>query len=126
MKSIQAKTLTVHKDERGVLVEIMKFPQCGQVNLITTLPGFVRGNHYHKRKRELFCVIGGKAELELKDRSNNEKKKITLSSDLFQAVEVLPNWIHNIKAVGGAAAMILIWNSEIFDPNDADTYPETI
>jgi len=126
MKPIEIKTLITHEDERGVLVELFKFPQCGQINLITTRPGFVRGNHYHTRKRELFCVIDGAVQLDLKNRADNKKETYLLSSDVFQAVEVLPGWIHNIQAVGGKTAKVLIWNNEIFDPNDADTYPEQI
>ena len=39
--------LTIHKDERGVLMEVFKIPDFGQIHYSTSLPGAVRGNHYH-------------------------------------------------------------------------------
>ena len=56
----------LHCDDRGALFEVIKLEQGGQIFYSTTKPGIVRGNHYHTRKLEKFCVIKGTAIIRLR------------------------------------------------------------
>lgn len=118
--------LDLKKDERGVLAEIFKFPNDGQVLFSTTKPGIKRGNHYHNRKIEKFCVIEGEARLLLKDRAAGEVKSYELSGDRPTVVDIPVNQIHNITNIGEEEMFLLIWVSEIFNPDDPDTFYEEI
>ena len=53
------KKLETKQDDRGKLIEIFTFhePAAGLILYSTTKPGITRGNHYHTRKKEYFCVI---------------------------------------------------------------------
>ena len=65
---LEIKEIKVREDERGWLAEVLKsnflppnkFGQC----LVTAAnPGFVKGNHYHQRKNEWFCIVSGQVVL---------------------------------------------------------------
>ncbi len=118
--------LEVRQDERGKLVEIFKIPNVGQIFYSTSVPGAVRGNHYHTRKKEYFCVIEGTGRISLRDRESGERKEYLVSGEAPEVVAMPLNWTHNIENIGGGEMKLLVWTNEIFDPEDPDTYPEKV
>lgn len=55
------ETVTVHADERGFVLEPLTLDQIGRqrnVHLVQTLPGQIRGNHYHRKATEILTVVG--------------------------------------------------------------------
>lgn len=118
--------LEIKKDERGSLIEIFKIPRVCQVFYSVSKPGVVRGNHYHTRKIERFCVISGKAKIALRNRETNKTKEYYVSGDEPCIIEVPINWTHNIKNIGDSEMRLLVWVNEVFDPKDPDTYAEEV
>ncbi len=118
--------IEIKEDPRGKFIEIFKIPGFGQVGYSTSKPGITRGNHYHTRKKEKFCVIEGKAKISLRNRETNEIKEYCVSGDEPQIVEMIVGWTHNIKNVGDTEMKLLIWTNEIFDPGDPDTFFEEV
>jgi UDP-2-acetamido-2,6-beta-L-arabino-hexul-4-ose reductase len=118
--------LEVKQDERGKLIEIFKIPGVGQVFYSTTKPGVVRGNHYHTRKIEKFCVIEGKAKIKLRNRETNEIEEHIVLGDNPEIVEMKPNWTHNIENIGEKEMKLLVWVNEVFNPEDPDTFSEEV
>ena len=114
------------QDERGKLIEIFKIPDVGQVFYSTTKPGVVRGNHYHTRKKEYFCLIEGKGLIKLRNRETGEIKEIEVSGENPEIVEMPVNWTHNIKNIGDLEMKLLVWVNEVFKPDDPDTFSEKI
>lgn len=126
MESVKIEKLKIHSDKRGKLIEVFKFPKCGQVFFATTRPGFIRGNHFHKRKIEKLCVIEGSAKLNLRDIRTNRRKKYMLSGNKFEVITIFPNWVHNIVNTGKRKMKLLVWSSEIFNLKDSDTFSENV
>lgn len=120
------KYLEKHEDERGNLVEAFKIPNVGQVFYSTSKPGVIRGNHYHKRKIETFCVIEGQAKILLRNRDTNEIEEHNVTGDKPEHVVMRINWTHNIQNTGGKEMKLLVWANEIFDPNDPDTFSDPV
>lgn len=120
------ESLKIRQDERGKLVEVFKVPEFGQVFFSVSKPGITRGNHYHKRKVEKFCVIEGEAEINLRNRKTGELKKYSVSGDKPQIVPIPVNHIHNIINTGDSEMKLLVWANEIFDPEDSDTFSEEV
>jgi len=118
--------LEVKSDERRNFIEIFKCSDMGQVNYSTTKPGVIRGNHFHTRKRELFCVIEGEALIRLRDRGTNEIREYRVSGSEPEIVEMTVGWTHNIQNIGITEMKLLIWASEIFNPDNPDTFREEI
>jgi UDP-2-acetamido-2,6-beta-L-arabino-hexul-4-ose reductase len=120
------KKLEIKEDERGRLIEIFKIPKFGQVYYVTAKPGAIRGNHYHSRKQEKFCVIEGEAKVSLRNRGTAEIKEFSVSGENPELINIPSNWIHNIKNTGQNEVKLLAWASETYNSDDPDTYSEKI
>jgi UDP-2-acetamido-2,6-beta-L-arabino-hexul-4-ose reductase len=116
-------TAKIHSDNRGYLFEAIKTKGPGQTFFSTTKPGIVRGNHFHRRKIERFCVVGGEAVIKL--RALHSKEVITVKCNGAEPVYVdIPTLhTHNITNTGKSELLTMFWSNEIFDPSDSDTYP---
>ncbi len=130
MDNLKIKKLKVNQDERGMVVEIIRREDTeegkpfGQVYLTTANPGYIKGNHYHKRKTEWFCVIKGKGELILRDLKSKELKKILMDDEKnFLLVKIPPNVAHAIRNIGSEVLYLLAYIDEPYNPDDPDTYP---
>jgi UDP-2-acetamido-2,6-beta-L-arabino-hexul-4-ose reductase len=124
---LEIKEIKVREDERGWLAEVLKsnfvaphkFGQC----LVTAAnPGFVKGNHYHQRKNEWFCIISGQAVLGIVDPKTGERKEVEMGPGNMVTVKVPAGFAHALKNVGNELAMALVFVDEVFNPDDPDTY----
>ena len=113
--------LTTHKDERGVFVEMLKTPDCGQFSFFTAPPGITRGGHYHHTKTEKFLVIKGQAKFRFRHIATDEAYEILTNSKTPQIVETIPGWAHNITNVGDDEMIVMLWANEKFDRARPDT-----
>ena len=118
--------LKKNTDDRGSFVETVRLNSGGQVSFSTTVPGITRGNHFHTRKAERFAVIKGKALIELRKIGTTEVLSFELDGDKPSFVD-MPIWhTHNIKNIGDEELYTIFWINEFFNPDDADTFFETV
>lgn len=117
--------LKVNSDERGELFEAFHFPNDGQVFCVKIAPNATRGNHFHCRKIEHFCVIDGDAMITLRSMGRKTRVPFMVSGNEPEVVKIKPRQAHNILA-GDQGCTLLVWASEIFDENDSDTYKEVV
>ncbi len=117
---------TAHIDPRGAFVEIIRLGIGGQCSFSTTVPGVTRGNHYHTRKIERFAVIKGKARIQLRKINTNEVINFYLDGQEPAYVDMPVWYTHNIKNIGEEELYTIFWINEPFNPDDADTYFETV
>lgn len=118
--------LTPHADARGVFVETIKLGVGGQVSFSTTVPGITRGNHYHTRKIERFTVIRGKARIQLRKIGSDQVHEFLLDGTRPAYVDMPVWYTHNITNVGDEELYTQFWINEWYDPQDGDTYFETV
>ena len=111
---------------RGAFVEVIRLGIGGQCSFSTTVPDITRGNHYHTRKIERFAVIKGKALIQLRKIDTDEVLDFYLDGTEPAYVD-MPIWYtHNIKNIGAEDLYTIFWIDEPFNPEDADTYFETV
>lgn len=115
-----------HKDERGIFSELIRVNCGGQISFSTTLPGVVRGNHFHTRKVERFSVIKGDAIIKLRKFGEDEVLTFRLSGSAPAYVDMPVWYIHNIQNVGNDELITVFWINELYDPKDHDTYFEIV
>lgn len=108
-------------DARGLFVEMLKTPDCGQFSYLTAHPGVTRGGHYHHSKTEKFLVIKGHARFRFRHIVTNEIYEIFTSGDAPQVVETAPGWAHDITNIGKEEMIVMLWANEIFDHHHTDT-----
>jgi UDP-2-acetamido-2,6-beta-L-arabino-hexul-4-ose reductase len=118
--------LKKHTDDRGSFVETMRLGVGGQVSFSTTKPNITRGNHYHTRKIERFAVIRGKALISLRRIGTDKVLEYHLDGSNPSYVDMPVWYTHNITNVGDDELYTLFWINEFFDPEDPDTFYQTV
>lgn len=128
MKGIEVKRLDVKRDERGWLVEVLRSDELrrgerfGQFLITTAHPGYIKGNHYHTRKFEWYCVIRGEGKLVLEDNSSGEREEMALREEELTLVMISPGITHAIENTGKDTLSVLIYIDESFNESDPDTF----
>lgn len=111
-----------YADSRGVFVEMLKTPDCGQFSFFTAHSGITRGGHYHHTKTEKFLVIKGRARFCFRHMVSGEFHELITEGNKPQIVETVPGWTHDITNVGDDEMIVMLWANEIFDRAHPDTY----
>ena len=116
-----AYEISSHSDDRGVFVEMIKTPNCGQFSYFTAHPGITRGGHYHHTKTEKFLVLSGEAKFKFRHLISNEIVEIFTKGDIPKIVDTIPGWAHDITNIGKDDMIVMLWANEIFDISNPDT-----
>ncbi|NTW99251.1 MAG: SDR family oxidoreductase, partial [Geobacteraceae bacterium] len=111
-----------HGDARGMFVEMLKTPDCGQFSFFTAHPGITRGGHYHHTKTEKFLVIKGRACFRFRHMQSGERYELCTSGEQAEIVDTVPGWSHDITNIGDEEMIVMLWANEVFDRNRPDTF----
>ncbi len=118
--------LRTSADERGLVAEFIKSDYFGQVFFSKTLPGIIRGNHWHNTKVEKFLVVSGQGAIKFRKVNSDEVLTYKVSGDKLEVVDIPTGYVHSIENTGTTELLTLIWASEIFDPEAPDTLYEEV
>lgn len=114
--------LPSYEDSRGVFVEILKTPDCGQFSYFTAHPGITRGGHYHHSKTEKFLVIKGQARFRFKHLPSGQLHELVTDGNRPEIVETVPGWSHDITNIGHDEMIVMVWANEVFERARPDTF----
>jgi len=114
--------LAIKSDQRGGLAEFIKSNHFGQIFISRTKPGITRGNHYHHTKAEKFFVVEGEGIIRMRHIESSDVVAYRVRGEAFQVIDIPPGCTHSIENVGAAEMVTLFWASEIFNPDQPDTY----
>ena len=112
----------LYGDSRGVFVEMLKTPDCGQISYFTAYPGITRGGHYHHSKTEKFLVIKGVARFKFRQMHTAKEFELEVNGGVPTIVETIPGWTHDATNIGDEEMVVMLWANEIFDHTRPDTY----
>ena len=119
--------LRMHEDTRGSFTELLKPMDCGQVSVNVMKPGITKGEHWHQKKWEIFIVVGGKGRIQQRKIGTDEVLIFDVSGDQFEAVYIMPGYIHNIINLSKTENLVTVmWANELFDPDHPDTFYEKV
>lgn len=126
-EKIKIKKVSMHKDERGMLVKIFDYiglhdKAIQDIYVTYTKPRQERANHYHLKTTEWFCVLKGKAVMRLRDINTNEEYEVLLDDKDISIVEVPPRINHHIFSLGEYELVLLAFGNMPYTKDDADTY----
>ncbi|MFH1540649.1 MAG: dTDP-4-dehydrorhamnose 3,5-epimerase family protein [Elusimicrobiota bacterium] len=127
IKGVFVKELTVHKDERGALFEILRsdspeFKKFGQAYITVCKRGWVKGWHYHKIQTDNFCVVKGKAKIVLIDFAKKEFMEFELSDKKPSILIIPPKVIHGFECISKNECWIMNIPTEIYKYKKPDEY----
>lgn len=138
---VSIKNLKVIPDERGRLMEIMRndddcYNEFGQVYMTTTMPGVVKGFHWHKIQVDNVCCLNGMIKLVLFDvrshlGSSYELMELFIGAHNPCLVTIPNNVLHGWKCVSEHEAMILNiptepYNYDVPDEERIDPHSEKL
>ena len=83
-------------------------------------PEMVRGNHYHKLRREFFYIVSGELTVQLQDMTNKEAVTVKMRTGDMATIE--PGIAHAMKPLDAGHA--IEFAAEPFDA--ADVYPHPL
>jgi len=63
MSLIRIEEINIITDERGALHKLLPFPVSGEVYMVVTAPGQIRGEHFHSKMEEWFTTLSGEGDL---------------------------------------------------------------
>lgn len=120
------KLLKIKEDERGLFAELFNMGEAGEVLYATINPGKIRGNHYHKEKKEFFCVLEGSAKFKMRNVKTGEKKERELFGDNLQILEILPWWTHSVENIGSTTIKFLEYGNRPYNVDFPDSHHEIV
>lgn len=84
-------------DARGEVTGIFREFPLVEINIIRTLAGYTRGNHYHKITNEFFIVLSGRLHLKV----TTLKNEVLFDGELSEGAKFIieKNEIHTITAI---------------------------
>lgn len=118
--------LNIKTDNRGSLAEFIKSPHIGQLFISRTKPGITRGNHYHHTKTEKFMVVQGKGIIRFRHINGEDIIEYPVGGEDYCVVDIPPGYTHSIENIGDGEMVTLFWSSQIFNPEQPDTYFEAV
>ena len=112
--------------ERGSFEEIYKSKKWGQISENIAYPGIIKGGHYHTYKKEIFYTVIGQSEIKQRNIDNNDLIIDIVDGNNPHPVNIIPKYTHQIKNIGKVTTHTIMWISEIYNPDTADTYKEEL
>lgn len=88
--------LESHTDDRGTINDIFYQGKIDHVAIITSKPGAMRGNHYHKETTQHMLMTKGSLEYWYKNVDSNEPAKMVVAKE-GDLVSTPPFEIHALR-----------------------------
>ena len=114
--------LSKHADQRGAFFEVVRAWGQGQTSISTTVPGVIRGEHYHLDKVERFAVISGQANIRVRRLFTEDVIEFDVSGGEPCFIDMPPLCTHDITNTGDSELVTLFWSHDHFDPDNGDTW----
>lgn len=115
--------LPMHSDHRGSFTEILKTLGHGQFSVNVSMPGCVKGEHWHNTKWEIFIVVSGHGLIRERKIGSSEVLEFEVNGEELKAVYMLPGYTHDIINLSDTEKLVtLMWANEVFDAEYPDTF----
>ena len=96
IKDVEGTDLEFHKDQRGTIIDMFYDENINHVAIVTSEPGSVRGNHYHKQSTQHMLMTKGSLEYWYKPLGSDEKAQVVVAKK-GDIVSTPPNEIHALR-----------------------------
>ena len=129
---VETKELTVHADERGRLMEMLRsddpfFAKFGQAYLTTAYPGAVKAWHYHQKQVDHFTCVRGMMKVVLYDDREGSPTRGTVNEFFIgehnpMLVRIPAGVYHGFKCISEHEALIVNVPTEVYHYDQPDEY----
>ena len=113
------KQKIIHRDNRGLIIDLLEKKKKNSITFITQKKGKIRGNHYHKKTIQWNYLLKGKILL-VAQKKNSPIKKIILNVGDIVVTE--KNEKHAIKALKNSEFLVFTQGPRGGKDYEKDTY----
>ena len=118
--------VVLHADARGLVYEPVSLDQLAtqrNAHVVLTVPGGIRGNHYHQRGTEI-AVIHGPALVRL--REDQTRRDLQVPAGKALRLVIPPGVAHAFQNTGNEPMLLVAFNREVFDAAHPDLVREVL
>jgi dTDP-4-dehydrorhamnose 3,5-epimerase-like enzyme len=118
---VSCDKLKLISDSRGLIFEPLAaedFLHQKNAHVVLSMPGVVRGNHYHRSGRETIAVLGPAL---VRYREKNETKNIEIPAGRVYRFVFPPGVPHAIQNLSNEPNILMAFNTREHDPGNPDT-----
>ncbi len=126
MSEVKIENLRVAQDARGYVFEPMGpdgMSQFRNVHVVYTVPGVVRGNHFHVRGTEVSSVAGPTL---VRYRVDGALQDVRVPAGQVWRFTFPPGVAHAFRNEGTEPTMLAAFNTEAHDPERPDVVRELL
>ena len=130
IEGVRLKRLTVHSDDRGLLMEVVRADDPGFVTIKQTTyteayPGVIKAFHWHRRQWDLWFFSSGMAQVVLYDlrpeSPTYRQTDVLIMGERSPAMLAIPIGVaHGYRVLGTRPAGLFYHTTEAYDPADPD------
>lgn len=123
---VKIEILSIHADDRGIVYEPVGGDAIGlyeNVHVVISLPGAVRGNHYHLHGTETMTVSGPAV---VAIRENQSVQTIAVPDSAVYRFTIPPQVSHAIQNTGDKPSVLVAFNTFAHDPSQPDTVQDIL
>ena len=134
IQGVTVKKLTIHCDERGRLMEMIRCDdkdfnniKFGQIYMTTAYPGVVKAWHYHHKQTDHFVCVRGQMKVVLYDSRKDSPTHGLINEFIIGdhapfCIEI-PNYVyHGFKCVSEHEATVINFTTECYDYKNPDEF----
>lgn len=116
-----------NSDDRGNLSELVVSREKGQIFYSTTNPGYTRGNHFHTKRIERFCILKGTAQVNIRKIGSSETISYIIKDTDYKVIDMPPYYTHNLINIGENELVACFWMNDLLSEQEIDdTYFEIV
>jgi len=119
--SVPYDSLNVHSDTRGLVFEPLDldvFARLKNAHVVVSLPGVVRGNHYHQQGEETITVLGPAL---VRYRQDEDLRDVEVPPEEVYRFTFPPGVPHAIQNLSRQPNVLVAFNTVAHDPKRPDT-----
>jgi dTDP-4-dehydrorhamnose 3,5-epimerase-like enzyme len=123
---IKKEKIEIKQDKRGIVFNPIQQEELvaqKNIHIVITLPGHIRGNHYHKKGTEKLIVYGS-ALIRIKDKG--KIKDMIISQGQPTRITIPPGISHAIKNNGNKPQLLIAFHNKTYNPRFTDTFPDIL
>ncbi len=130
IKDVSVKLLTVHNDERGRLMEILRnddeiFTKFGQVYMTTNYQGVIKAWHCHKMQIDYVSCVKGMIKLVLFDKrenspTNGEINEYFIGDSSNRLIVIPPGVYHGWKNIKNEESIVISVINNLYNRDNPD------
>lgn len=128
IKDVHLKPLTVHADDRGYFMELLReddsfFTHFAQSSYSVLYPGLVKAWHWHRRQDDIWFILSGMAQVGLydlrEDSPSYRETNVFYLGEANRQILFIPHGVaHGYRVLGTSPVGLVYYTNSVYDPAD--------